>query len=72
MTVIPEALVEHTVKQAAVYDKFQFERIGFFSVDPDSNKQKVSIFYLENLICMVKFSIFVQVCSRLLLNKCLQ
>lgn len=29
------------MKQAAVYDKFQFERIGFFSVDPDSNKQRV-------------------------------
>lgn len=41
LTVIPEALVEQTVKQAAVYDKFQFERIGFFSVDPDSSKSKL-------------------------------
>lgn len=41
LTVIPDALVEHTVKQAAVYDKFQFERIGFFSVDPDTSKQKL-------------------------------
>ncbi|XP_078343273.1 glutamine--tRNA ligase-like isoform X2 [Oculina patagonica] len=41
LTVISDALVEHTVKQAAVYDKFQFERIGFFSVDPDSSKQKL-------------------------------
>ena len=40
--VIPDALVEQTVKDATVYDKFQFERIGFFSVDPDSNKRKVS------------------------------
>ena len=42
LTVIPDALVEQTVKQATVYDKFQFERIGFFSVDPDSSKDKVS------------------------------
>lgn len=42
LTVISDALVEPTVKEAAVYDKFQFERIGFFSVDPDSSKQKVS------------------------------
>lgn len=41
LTVIPEALVEQTVKQASVYDKFQFERIGFFSVDPDSCKSKL-------------------------------
>ena len=25
------------VKEAKVYDKFQFERLGFFCVDPDSN-----------------------------------
>ena len=41
LTLISSALVEQTVKGAAVYDKFQFERIGFFSVDPDTNKQKV-------------------------------
>lgn len=28
---------------AKVYDKFQFERIGFFSVDPDTKPNKVSI-----------------------------
>lgn len=47
LTVIPDALVEHTVKQAAVYDKFQFERIGFFSVDPDSSKQRVRWYFLS-------------------------
>jgi len=43
--------VEKSAKDANVYDKFQFERIGFFSVDPDASKKKVS-FYLnkaENL-----------------------
>lgn len=41
LTVISAALVEQTVKGAAVYDKFQFERIGFFSVDPDSTEEKL-------------------------------
>ncbi|XP_067024139.1 glutamine--tRNA ligase-like [Acropora muricata] len=41
LTLISSALVEQTVKGAAVYDKFQFERIGFFSVDPDTSKQKL-------------------------------
>ena len=43
--------MDKSVKDANVYDKFQFERIGFFSVDPDASKKKVS-FYLneaENL-----------------------
>ena len=26
----------YLLKEAKVFDKFQFERIGFFSVDPDS------------------------------------
>ncbi|KAM7442173.1 putative glutamine--tRNA ligase, partial [Porites harrisoni] len=41
LTVIPNALVEKSVKDANVYDKFQFERIGFFSVDPDASKKKL-------------------------------
>jgi glutaminyl-tRNA synthetase len=36
LTVIKEAFVDITVKYAKKYDKFQFERVGFFSVDPDS------------------------------------
>lgn len=44
LTVISDALVEQTVKGAAVYDKFQFERIGFFSIDPDSTKLKKLVF----------------------------
>ncbi|KAI8505057.1 peptide antigen-transporting ATPase [Branchiostoma belcheri] len=38
LTVIPDALLNASVKGAKVYDKFQFERIGYFSVDPDSAK----------------------------------
>ncbi|XP_065340650.1 probable glutamine--tRNA ligase [Cloeon dipterum] len=32
------ALADSSVRNAKVYDKFQFERLGFFSVDPDSTK----------------------------------
>ncbi len=32
------SFVDQSMKSAKVYDKFQFERIGFFSVDPDSEK----------------------------------
>ncbi|EDV53703.1 probable glutamine--tRNA ligase [Drosophila erecta] len=31
------ALADRALNQAKVYDKFQFERIGFFSVDPDTS-----------------------------------
>ncbi|XP_054161866.1 probable glutamine--tRNA ligase [Oppia nitens] len=41
LTVIKEGLVDVSVKYAKVYDKFQFERIGFFSVDPDSTKGRL-------------------------------
>ncbi|XP_070559833.1 glutamine--tRNA ligase-like [Ptychodera flava] len=36
LTVIYDALVDQSVKGAKVYDKYQFERIGYFSIDPDS------------------------------------
>lgn len=35
-------MLDESVKDAKVYDKFQFERTGFFSVDPDT-KEKVRI-----------------------------
>lgn len=33
---IKDAMVDQSMKDVKVYDKFQFERVGFFSVDPDS------------------------------------
>ena len=36
LTVIKEAFVDASVKYAKPYDKYQFERVGFFSADPDS------------------------------------
>eukprot|EP00058_Branchiostoma_floridae_P016232 XP_002601720.1 hypothetical protein BRAFLDRAFT_121196 [Branchiostoma floridae] len=41
LTVIPAALLDASVKGAQVYDKFQFERIGYFSIDPDSKPDKL-------------------------------
>ncbi|XP_059799842.1 glutamine--tRNA ligase [Hypanus sabinus] len=38
---IPNALVDVSVKNANTFDKFQFERVGYFSVDPDSTEQKL-------------------------------
>ncbi len=36
------ALVDVSVKGAKTYDRFQFQRNGFFSVDQDSTPDKVS------------------------------
>lgn len=35
---VMEAYADSSINGAKVYDKFQFERIGFFSVDPDSSQ----------------------------------
>lgn len=39
---IRNALVDSSVLSARPFDKFQFERLGYFSVDPDSEEGKVS------------------------------
>lgn len=39
---ILQAYGDVSLKNAHVYSKFQFERSGFFSVDPDSTPEKVS------------------------------
>lgn len=41
LQVISSALVDTSVKGAKVFDKFQFERVGYFSLDPDSTTDKV-------------------------------
>lgn len=41
MHVISNALMDTSVKGAKTFDKFQFERVGYFSVDPDSTEDKV-------------------------------
>ncbi|XP_068108759.1 glutamine--tRNA ligase [Hyperolius riggenbachi] len=42
LTVNSDALVDQSVKNCKVFDKFQFERLGYFSVDPDTTAVKVS------------------------------
>ncbi|XP_061113410.1 glutamine--tRNA ligase [Conger conger] len=41
MQVIPNALVDQSVVGSKTFDKFQFERIGYFSVDPDTTEEKL-------------------------------
>ncbi|CAH2063176.1 unnamed protein product, partial [Iphiclides podalirius] len=38
---VVEAYADKSIKSAKFYDKFQFERIGFFSVDPDTTPEKM-------------------------------
>lgn len=40
--IISNALIDASVKNAKVFDKFQFERVGYFSVDPDTTADHVS------------------------------
>lgn len=38
---VEDAFADKSLKSAKPFDKFQFERIGFFSVDPDSTSEKL-------------------------------
>lgn len=40
-------MVDISVKNAKVFDKFQFERVGYFSVDPDSTEDMVYFVFAE-------------------------
>ena len=41
LRVVDDALVDSSVLGARPFDKFQFERLGYFSVDPDSTDSKL-------------------------------
>lgn len=41
LTVLYNALIDQSVAKSKVYDRFQFERIGFFCVDKDSTSAKL-------------------------------
>lgn len=58
LKVIKNAFIDAHLVGAKVYDKFQFERVGYFSVDPDSDEDMVWIFYIF-LLFVVFFLIFV-------------
>lgn len=46
LRILKDALVDVSVKDAKVFDHFQFERIGYFTVDPDVVKEHRLIFNL--------------------------
>ncbi|XP_058844252.1 glutamine--tRNA ligase [Acipenser ruthenus] len=41
LQLIEDAMVDRSVAGAKVFDQFQFERVGYFSVDPDSTESKL-------------------------------
>lgn len=41
LQVLPKCYIEPFVKDASVLDHFQFERLGYFNVDPDSTPEKL-------------------------------
>uniref|UniRef100_H3A9R5 Glutamine--tRNA ligase n=1 Tax=Latimeria chalumnae TaxID=7897 RepID=H3A9R5_LATCH len=41
LCVIEDAMVDISVKASKVFENFQFERVGYFSVDPDSTEKLV-------------------------------
>ena len=49
--IIHNAFVEDSIIGAKVYDKFQFERVGYFSVDPDTTEDLVRIFLKFFIFC---------------------
>ena len=40
LRVVNNSLIHNGLNSAAVEDKFQFERVGYFTVDNDSNQQR--------------------------------
>lgn len=40
LKVINNALIEDSILNSKIYDKFQFERVGFFSIDPDTKDKR--------------------------------
>lgn len=55
MHTISNAYVDTSVKGAKTFEKFQFERVGYFSVDPDSTEDKV-----QNYKYFVTFFIYLR------------
>ena len=56
LKIISNAMVDRSVQNAKVFDKFQFERVGYFSVDPDSNEDLVNWLKLIENVFLFKFS----------------
>ena len=44
---IPSAYVDVSVKDGKVYTNYQFERLGFFTVDKETTADKVSFLHFN-------------------------
>ena len=42
LKILKNSFIDASAVNAKVYDKFQFERLGYFSVDPDTTEDLVS------------------------------
>ena len=49
LRVIPSAYVDVSVKDGKVYANYQFERLGFFTIDKETTADKVSFFILTEV-----------------------
>uniref|UniRef100_A0AAF5PQT3 Probable glutamine--tRNA ligase n=1 Tax=Wuchereria bancrofti TaxID=6293 RepID=A0AAF5PQT3_WUCBA len=41
LRIVEPVYIDRSISNSKVYDRYQFERIGFFSVDPDSTSEKL-------------------------------
>ena len=61
LQIIPNAYIDSSVKDAKFLDKFQFERIGFFSVDLDTTSSKVcDLKSILNYILIKQYHIYMR------------
>ena len=56
--IIKNALVDVSVRDSKTFTKYQFERIGYFSVDPDTTSNHV----IFNLYFLLKVIIYLSLC----------
>uniref|UniRef100_A0A0R3S373 glutamine--tRNA ligase n=1 Tax=Elaeophora elaphi TaxID=1147741 RepID=A0A0R3S373_9BILA len=42
LRILEPVFIDRSISNSKVYDRYQFERVGFFSVDPDSTPNKVT------------------------------
>ncbi len=67
--IISNAIVDCSVNNAKAFDKYQFERIGYFSVDPDTTSDHVSAFFFSLLFVFQKISNFYLFFFKLVFNR---
>lgn len=52
-------LIDKSIAHSKVYDRYQFERVGYFSVDPDTVLGKVSATLRYDFVAAVVSVLFV-------------